>query len=695
MPTCGNCRQEVDFYEHGGLFYCNECDTQSQVMRVIEKDDDFTDLHGLSHAHMYSTKKSKKMVTKDETDAEEQQEQSWWSAELYQAILKAQVKALLAMGFPSKLDEIVMQLWFRYLSKSGTAFCKTPKAANVSEDVQGEIDKEDQEEDTSKRPPWKKGKRNRKLLCKDDWLHRSEKGTIVTNAIQRSHTDKIRLSLWNSVCFMYMGLQALKEHVLLSDLLRWVREGHLPLRSTADVIPEHISKTLSIKDIGRFCNPLVFMPDVNYVFSLLKELSAKLDVTPQSLSSTEMSFIIFRVIHTLNLPNELCQCVHRLHLQVPLFTLETALSKGSPASPECLALTYVVVTLKLLFRLDDCNEHLLSSRTQKLQPLFPDDIHLFNWDVWLEVQKLRVQQKLSQEGFIQNPSDIEKVRNMAGFVQHFNNFYQVEQVNKHLHAVDKTQIRRQEKLKEYQRPFRTLLKESNSSHLSHSAPSSFAVARPTLQSVPSNLPEHTSPKETSDQPQPVTRLATSLNWVLRDDLLSEDFSSHTLSHLTNLKALCEQCIVPPKSVFEALDLPEKSDQSELWSWRKDSAKLHPKKPKSKRLRQQIGKADEEKECGCEKSEADEDEVLTNSCEEDGHGEMHHYLRDMGLVSLNTSYVTYPTCSKSIKKMKPEHQMDCFHKSMAWLLDLCGQLWELRPKDISLCVLKLENILFQK
>ncbi|XP_038071177.1 uncharacterized protein LOC119740048 [Patiria miniata] len=1016
MPTCGNCRQEVDFYEHGGLFYCNECDTQSQVMHVIEEDRDYSGLQGFSHFTKYYKTSVKKKVTEDKTDGEPE-ERSWWSCELYQAILKAQVQALLALGFPSRLDEIVMQLWFRFLSKSGAAFCETPKADDANTNLQDEANtncedeantnledeektnledeantnledeantnledeastnledeadsnledeantnledeektnledeantnledeantnledgantnledeantnledeantnledeantnledeantnledeantnledeantnledgantnledeantnledeantnledeantnledeastnledeantnledeentnledeantnledeastnledeantnledeentnledeantnledeastnledeastnledeentnledeantnledeastnledeastnledeentnledeantnledeastnledeastnledevdsNEEWEKDAAKTLPRTKrekvGKRKGNSVCKDEWLSRLK----IPKIAPRSEGKKVLLSSWDSVCFMYIGLQALKEHVLLSDLLRWVRQGHLPLRSTADVLPEHISKGMGKAEIARFCNPVVYLPDVNHVFGLLKQLSAELDLIPQPLSLTEMGFLLARAIHTLNLPKELCQYTHRLSLQAPPSKLEDPLS--NPISPECQALAYVVVALKFLFGLDDDNEHMVSCQTKQLQSLLPAEVHLFNWDVWVEAQKLRLQQKLSREGSVHDARDLNKVRNMPGFVQHFKSFYQVEPIYKHLFIWTNYRRGRQEKLKEYQRPFLSLNKESNSSPQACPAPSSFATARPTPKSAQSDHLDCSSPSgNDEDHPKP----ATGLKWVSRDYLLHEDFSSHTLKHLTNLRELCEQHIIPPTDVFKALD----QATEEFRSRSRDSTEPRAKKSESTKVKSSSESSRTGKESAREngKHSCDNGDTTTEDSEdglivpsgEDRCSETSELLRETGLGSQNTPYVTYPTCSQSVYFMKPEHQLDYFHRSMAWLLDLCSQMWETdtKRKFISRCVRRVESVLF--
>ncbi|XP_071792690.1 TATA box-binding protein-associated factor RNA polymerase I subunit B-like [Asterias amurensis] len=741
MPACGNCRQEVEFYEHGGLFYCPECETQSQGMRVLEMDDDYDTKLDYSRSYKTSTKKGRKRENSaDETEVEE--ERSWFSCELFQGILKAQVKALVGLGYPARLDEVVMQLWFRFVSQSKLAFCNSPQsegAVEALEDADDDLEeKKEQDPNTmaesrvSSNGPRsrKKGKVRRKSIAKDNWLHETDKGESAgRNARYARHTSsgRTRLVLWDSVCFMYLGLRFLKEPVLISDLLRFVREARLPLRSTADVISDHIAKNMGPKDINRFCNPQMHIPDITLIVQLITKLTEKLEFIPFHSLQLDLSFTVARMVHVLNLPVELCGFTHQLHLQVETFSTTPTKdprhksTKGNKIleapAVECQALAYIIIALKLMLILDDHSEHNLSLRTSGLQSLFPTDVKLFNWDGWVAAQKLRVGDRIGRDGTVTSASDINKVRNMDGFLRHFKSFYQVEQVHKHFHQSRHKLLGRQDILKEFQRPFRALHeKSSNSQEPSFHSSQAFSQSQ---QQQDSYEDGHEDDEVTSENGEDVKNSAsTDLKWLSRNYLLQEDFSKHTLRHLTNLQDLCEQHIISPESVRRVLDAITESESNNKDSNKKASASEDNSRisdetssdeesssgkssrgGKRKRHtninggREQIPSSQEAQEGGlqqiCTTSEVTSDEDRSDK----KTGEQ---LKPLYVDNWNRKYMTYPYLSKrKDRSLSLEHRMDCFHLSMDWLLSHCSQICETKTRRLYCHVRDIEKVLFHE
>ncbi|XP_071480979.1 TATA box-binding protein-associated factor RNA polymerase I subunit B-like [Diadema antillarum] len=124
MNYCSECREEVSFYEQDGLYYCTMCQSQSQDMQVMEYDQMDSQL-SQSSCKTRTIRKHKKSAGDSESKGDDRK--SWWLAEVFQIILKAQVDTLIEMGVNKKLDDFVQQLWFRYLHNSGWALHSSPQ----------------------------------------------------------------------------------------------------------------------------------------------------------------------------------------------------------------------------------------------------------------------------------------------------------------------------------------------------------------------------------------------------------------------------------------------------------------------------------------------------------------------------------------------------------------------------------------
>ncbi|XP_063963850.1 TATA box-binding protein-associated factor RNA polymerase I subunit B-like [Lytechinus pictus] len=134
MSFCETCRETVQFYESDGLFYCSQCDGQSETMQVME----YSHFESQPSQSSYtmrartikrSTASKTKVPKPDETPDEPGEEDDTWSfAEVFQLILKKQVDALIKLGITNKLKEVVEVMWFRYLRNSKWAF--VPKQSN-------------------------------------------------------------------------------------------------------------------------------------------------------------------------------------------------------------------------------------------------------------------------------------------------------------------------------------------------------------------------------------------------------------------------------------------------------------------------------------------------------------------------------------------------------------------------------------
>ncbi|XP_065844863.1 uncharacterized protein [Oscarella lobularis] len=392
MPQCLAC-QGSSFTLIDGLYFCNDCGTQCEDIQQEEEHEYHQD-EGTMHRSQIqrismsqsqkeqlaqtvtSEKKRAKMIErnarriarrkreylvvaerwkkiknqweqpKERKAVERLEYREYTCAEVYQALLKAQVKALLKMGFSADLKGVVGQLWFSLLRHCKDAFMtdsdeeslaakekfrEKRQQASKEEEEEEEEDNEDEEE--MKNSTDFTSKSCLRYFLQDDVLRHCQSG------------DQAKLNVLTGLC--YVGLICVGEAVLEKDLIRWIQQGRFPyLNFTA-----HLPKDFNPKPLAALANPPI--PSVKTLFSMARALVSAIGLPKKHIPMIDSKSMCQRFARDLVLPGVVLRVLFgllRIHLPDCRRNLFEERSVGA------LTLPYVAilcVATKLCFRLDD------------------------------------------------------------------------------------------------------------------------------------------------------------------------------------------------------------------------------------------------------------------------------------------------------------------------------------------------------
>ncbi|CAN7984865.1 unnamed protein product [Ixodes hexagonus] len=469
MVVCQACGGET-FEEVSGLYYCSECNTQSQEVRLEELEESFTP------STSYGRSPSRSPRSEDSGDERRAPAKKLYpSNELFNIILVRQVSALVSLGASPKLRSTVCALWMRYLVKveaisqddgdgSGSVeeFVPRVNVVNRWSDLRTtqEIISRGAEENRKRkvrkalfacgvrtrlvsRPDRdKKRRKGRGTPLKHPNLDSeyetvsegddSDEGLDLTSAITKEYLERaaergedihskeltreaqnMLVTMRKLVCFLYLGVLLNRDPILLSDILRWIGDGHVPYLNAVRLLPPdvHFWGT-QWGCFVRQAPPLA--EDVAWETAHLAEFLG----VRQELQPPDILPILGRLLVDLNLPLGLLDvCRRALTLFPNLEKRWHRMSEGpklaSCFKPSCeaRAAAILLLVLKLVFLLDGNQEERVSSEAEKLQGLEPG-ADLFHWSQWVEYTKARVL-LLRSNCYMFEPDDADAVRSVV------------------------------------------------------------------------------------------------------------------------------------------------------------------------------------------------------------------------------------------------------------------------------------------
>ncbi|XP_064195887.1 TATA box-binding protein-associated factor RNA polymerase I subunit B isoform X1 [Anguilla rostrata] len=363
---CVQC-SEVDWgITEEGQFYCRSCHN------VIERTQEFVDSSFFANSQSSTIAKGTKKETKLEHGHE------WLVCEGFQFILKHQAEALLALGVcPQFKDEVLCNMWRRYLQKSRQAYAKRPVHAgkfqlaydsdSAPESLGFLSDSAlqsggDTEEERSSRPGSISGwsSEGATSVCS---------GSLDAGFYGSAHSRRalFQMTMPMTLALCHLALLWVREALTLADLLRFVAEGHVPYVNAYQGFPEEMKPYG--RDIGVF--RALSIPAHNLVQKEAHRLAVFLGlprfppITPDCL--LHPSTLCLRYLMEANLPDELHDWVSRV-IEKTGFGAEALLTydpKDRRRQLRChdvLAAALIVVAMKLLFKLDDKVEWMLSKK---------------------------------------------------------------------------------------------------------------------------------------------------------------------------------------------------------------------------------------------------------------------------------------------------------------------------------------------
>ncbi|XP_040454252.1 TATA box-binding protein-associated factor RNA polymerase I subunit B isoform X1 [Falco naumanni] len=402
---CAQCSEVNWGLTDGGRFYCRSCHNVTEATREVVNTD------FLCNTRVQTISKGLRKKEKKDGGYE------WYVCEGFQLVLKKQAEALEALGVcPQMKDEILCTFWRCYLQKSNQAYCNRPaegtvkalSVCNSSTDV-------DSEPERSSLQFLSVSESEGDLLTDCSFVSSASKisestsvcsGSVDGNLyLMKNQKEKLRMTMPMTLSFCYMALLWLREPMTLSDLLRFVVEGHIPYLNVFQHFPEKMK--LHGVDLKIFC--VESWPAYEEVYNKMLELAAFLDL-PRFPDITDSCFLhpdmlCMKYLMEANLPDELhnwtCRVVKKICIgEVDFLTLVPGNKSTRKVKYDVLAAAVIVVVLKLLFLLDDNYEWLLSDFAEERNKNNKEGSPYFEFKKWYKVIKCSLdvkQKKLDEE----------------------------------------------------------------------------------------------------------------------------------------------------------------------------------------------------------------------------------------------------------------------------------------------------------
>ncbi|XP_042677627.1 TATA box-binding protein-associated factor RNA polymerase I subunit B isoform X2 [Centrocercus urophasianus] len=403
---CAQCSEVNWGLTDGGRFYCRTCHN------VIERTREVVSTDVIPNARIQTISKGSRSQKKTDEGWE------WYVCEGFQLVLKQQAEALEALGVcPQMKDEILCNFWRRYLQKSQQAYCNRPagetiKALSVC-DSSTDMDSEPEQPSLLHFLSVSESDGDLQTDCSyaSSVGKVSESTSVCSGSVDgslyvtKNRKDKLRMSMPMTLSFCYMALLWLKEPMTLSELLRFVVEGHIPYFNAYQHFPEKMK--LYGLDLRIFC--VESWPVYEEVYNKMVELAAFLDL-PRFPDITDNCFLhpnvlCMKYLMEANLPDELhnwtCRVVKKTSMgEADFLTLTPGNKSARKVKYDVLAAAVIVVVLKLLFLLDDHYEWLLSDFSSERKKNNKEGGPYFEFKKWYKVIKCTLdveQKKLDEE----------------------------------------------------------------------------------------------------------------------------------------------------------------------------------------------------------------------------------------------------------------------------------------------------------
>ncbi|XP_068609983.1 TATA box-binding protein-associated factor RNA polymerase I subunit B [Brachionichthys hirsutus] len=344
-----------------GSFYCKSCHT------VIERTREVEDHSVTSGSSRVST------LTRKARTKQPERGRRWAICEAFQFILRNQADALVKLGASSQFkDSVLCPLWRLYLQKSRLANAHNPErsaqyrmsvldsGSGSAADWSGFSSSETDGDSVAA------GAVRSDAESSDDWSLCS--GPLDTDRYRSTRLKRTRglMSMRKTLALVHLALVWSRETLTLSDLLRLVGGGHVPYVNAYRDLPEE----MQLQGAGALLLRAESIPAYQEVHKeaeslrLLLQLPAFPPITRQSL--LHPALLSLRYLTDANLPDELHLWVCRMMDCAAMAdeTHNTCSRFSGAALPryDLQAAALIIVTMKLLFGLDDHTEWALSSQ---------------------------------------------------------------------------------------------------------------------------------------------------------------------------------------------------------------------------------------------------------------------------------------------------------------------------------------------
>uniref|UniRef100_W5NJJ7 TATA box-binding protein-associated factor RNA polymerase I subunit B n=1 Tax=Lepisosteus oculatus TaxID=7918 RepID=W5NJJ7_LEPOC len=356
-----------------GKFYCRSCQNVIERTKELDPEDVFCGSSSRISSISQSLRQKKKL----------ERGREWMVCEAFQFILQKQASALLEMGVdPQFKDGVLLTFWRRYLQKSQQAYSRSPlriqhqrivSDCSESDSAPGSVLSgwsESDEVDTELGSV--SGCRSPSSAVSSDVASVCSGSLDGGQYRSKARRCGMLMSLPMTLAFCHLSLLWLREPLALADLLRFVAAGLIPYVNVYQILPEEMR--LFGQDLHIFRTESI--PSHKSVQKEAHRVAVFLDL-PRFPPITEDCFLhpsvlCIKYLMEANLPDELhswvCRVISHTGMGKEAFlTYDPLHKKTQPLNYDIQAAALIIVTLKLLFKLDDKMECIYSTSTVSSQ----------------------------------------------------------------------------------------------------------------------------------------------------------------------------------------------------------------------------------------------------------------------------------------------------------------------------------------
>ncbi|MCJ8743794.1 hypothetical protein PDJAM_G00098240 [Pangasius djambal] len=362
--ACGQCGSVCWAVSDGGQFFCKNCHN------VIERTREVEDMSTLPFNSRISSLASGKRKRSGREGARD-----WMVCEGFQVILKLQAEALVDLGVcPQFKTDVLWIFWKRYMQKTRQAYTRKPvNSIRSSMDLTSASEAESSVcfSDASCHTETASMKGASKVSgYSSDGRSSVCSGSMDAEYYFGRKERKSLMSMPRTLAFCHLALLWVREAITLSDLLRLVSRGHIPYVNAHALFPEEM------RFFGK--DAMIFrvesIPSYSKVHREAVELAALIElpafppVTQDCL--LHPALLSLRYLMDANLPDKLhavvCKVIEKTAMEKDSFlTFDPTGKKPTLLCYDLQTAALIVVTMKLLFRLDDKVEWKLARKADE------------------------------------------------------------------------------------------------------------------------------------------------------------------------------------------------------------------------------------------------------------------------------------------------------------------------------------------
>ncbi|KAL7888327.1 hypothetical protein AOLI_G00033010 [Acnodon oligacanthus] len=355
---CGQCGAVAWALSDGLQFFCKNCHN------VIERTHAVVDVSTFVLNNRIST------LSRSRKKPERESRRPWMVCEGFQFILKCQAEALVGLGVcPQFKTNVLWDFWKLYLQKTKQAYTTAP--------VSSAFNPVDQSSESEPESAFLSEASDLSRPASASEYSSDGKSSMCSGSLDAAYyfeakqrRSRLLMSMPRTLALCHLALLWLREAITLADLLRLVSKRLVPYINVHEHFPEEMTF------FGR--DALIFrtetIPSYTKVHSeslhLVKilQLSAFPPVSQNCLLHPVL--LSLRYLMDANLPYRLhslvCQVIEKTAMEKDCFlTFDPSASNSILPYYDLQAAALIIVTMKLLFKLDDQVEWMMSRKVKK------------------------------------------------------------------------------------------------------------------------------------------------------------------------------------------------------------------------------------------------------------------------------------------------------------------------------------------